>query len=152
VEVDIMKYFASHLRGAAFVTLVLIGATCVAQVTDGNPSPEALEQVWVRAVMRRDLTALDRILDASFVETLSSGVRRTKADVLAAAPPPSGSTQELQDLRVRTYGDTAIVTGVNRFRQSGQAEPVYFAFTDVFVRKHGDWCAVSSQMTFRGRE
>jgi hypothetical protein len=152
VEVDIMKHFSSHLRAAAVVTLALAGAPCVAQVRDTAPSPETLEYVWARAVMRRDVTTLDRILDASFVETSSNGMRRTKADVVGAAPPPSGSTQELQDIRVRTYGDAAIVTGVNRFSGSDQTLPVYFAFTDVFVRKHGDWRAVSSQMTFRGRE
>ena len=53
---------------------------------------------------------------------------------------------KISELEVRTYGDTAIVIGVNQ--TSGSWEGADFdgkdRFTDVFVKKDGTWKCVAS--------
>lgn len=147
-----MKSCAARSKCFASISFALLSMQCIAQTPGASASPETLERAWVQATASRDMATLDRILDPSFVETLSNGHRRNKAEVLSAAPPPVGSTQQLQDMQVRTYGDTAIITGTNRFNQSGQPAALLFSFTDVFVRRDDAWRAVSSHMTLQGRE
>lgn len=147
-----MKPCVARKKWFVSMSLALASMQCMAQMPGDSAALESLENAWVQATASRDIATLDRILDPSFVETLSNGRRRDKAEALSAAPPPVGSTQQLQDMKVRTYGDTAIVTGTNRFSQSGQPAALLFSFTDVFVRRDGAWRAVSSHMTLQGRE
>ncbi len=139
-------------RAAMILILACVGTSAFAQAQDNAATLEALEQAWVQATVNGDRASIDRLLDESFIETSSDGSRRSKTDVLLAPPPPAGSSQLLDGLQVRTFGDTAIVTGDNRYRAQGQTERVNFAFTDVFVRRNGAWRVVSSQYTRRGRE
>jgi len=61
---------------------------------------------------------------------------------------------KISDLEVRTYGDTAIVIGVNETSGSWAGED--FAgrdrFTDVFVRKNGTWKCVASHTSNFAKE
>jgi ketosteroid isomerase-like protein len=56
---------------------------------------------------------------------------------------------KIDDLLVRTFADFAIVTGRTQARgeYAGQAYDVTLRFTDVFVRRSGQWQAVASQAT-----
>jgi ketosteroid isomerase-like protein len=54
----------------------------------------------------------------------------------------------VDQIRVRLYGDTAIVSGRTRATVSGTApQTVTLRFTDVFVRREERWIAVSSHAT-----
>ncbi|MCX4147172.1 nuclear transport factor 2 family protein [Paraburkholderia madseniana] len=110
---------------------------------------KAMEQTWVTAVSNNDRVTLEKLFDDSFVETLANGARRSKSDLLLASPPAPGSSQTLMDIDVHVNGGTAVVTGINRFKPAADAQAVDYSFTDVFVRKAGDWRAVSSQLTRR---
>jgi hypothetical protein len=126
--------------------LVALGAFA----TDNDEAVlKAMEQTWIIAIANTDRGTMNRLLDDSFVETSPNGQRRTKSDLLLASPPPPGSSQALTDVDVRLLGDTAIVTGTNRFRPSPVAQPVDYSFTDVFMRKADGWRVVSSQMSRR---
>jgi hypothetical protein len=63
----------------------------------------------------------------------------------AEAPLESLTSDELS---VRVYGDTAVVTG-RTIAKVGGASPqtVTLRFTDVYVRRSGRWQAVASQAT-----
>lgn len=108
-----------------------------------------LEQTWVTAASTGDRATLANVLDETFTETSSSGTRRSKSDLLAASPPPAGSSQFLTDMDVQVRGDTGVVSGTNRFKPSPHAQAVNYSFTDVFVRRADGWRAVSSQMIRR---
>jgi ketosteroid isomerase-like protein len=51
----------------------------------------------------------------------------------------------LDDIEVRLFGDAAVVTGRNHARgtQSGTPFDVRLRFTDVFLRRSGQWQAVA---------
>ncbi|TDY24232.1 uncharacterized protein DUF4440 [Paraburkholderia sp. BL6665CI2N2] len=72
----------------------------------------SIEQTWVDAAVSGDREALDELLDDSFVETMPNGARRSKAEVLFAPSLPPGSAQTFGDLKVRVFGNIAMVYGV----------------------------------------
>ncbi len=71
----------------------------------------------------------------------------TKAEALAMcrAGPPVTST--VDQLAVRIYGDTAIVTGRTKATATGATQTVTLRFTDVFVQRDGRWLVVASHAT-----
>lgn len=111
----------------------------------------ALEHRWVSALQNHDTAFLDALLDDSFVDSTFRGAIRRKHDVLAGPrAAPAYRSIRLDDLVVRRYGaDTAIVTGVNVLRGTAGGDTVRVRFTDVFVRRHGSWRAVSAQETLQ---
>jgi hypothetical protein len=129
--------------------LVESQAFAVTQGDQDEATLKEMEQTWVSAVTNGDRITLAKLLDDSFIETSSNGMRRSKSDLLLAPPPVSGSSQTLVDLDVRINGDTAIVNGINQFKPARDAQAVNYAFTDVFVRKVEGWRVLSSQMTRR---
>lgn len=105
-----------------------------------------LAHQWLHASMTRDKAALARILADDFIDTSYRGKLRTKADMLAVSAAPHAS-QQLGDLKVRLYGDTAIMTGVNHVVGPHKAWTADVRFTDVYVKRRGRWHAVSAQET-----
>jgi hypothetical protein len=144
-----MKYVSSLAYAALMLTCPLVHAQGTANDTNDEEAIRAVEQKLVHAISTNDRATMDQVLDSNFVDTDWSGVRRSKIDVLALPPVPVGSTQTQDDLRVSLYGDTAVMTGINRYRISPTHQPVAYAFTDVFVRRDGQWRLVSSSVTPR---
>jgi ketosteroid isomerase-like protein len=112
----------------------------------------ASERAWSEAFLRHDLEALSRLLADDFVGVDGRGVVSDKAGELEEARPPkpgaSGAVlvgERLSDVRVRLYGDTAILTAVNtaRFSSAEGESTVRYRRTTVWVRRDGRWQCVS---------
>ena len=79
------------------------------------------------------------------------GEMRTKAEILKGFA--SGSfhyeSREISDLKVRVYGDTAIVTGrsVQKGMENGKDYSGGYWFTRVYVKQNGHWLTVALQTT-----
>ena len=73
-------------------------------------------------------------------------IQKAQALEMCRSGPPVTST--IDQLAVRLYGDTAIVTG-RTTAVAGGATPrsVRLRFTDVFVRRNGRWLVVASHAT-----
>ena len=56
---------------------------------------------------------------------------------------------KITTLKVRTYGDTAVVIGIATIaaKIKGEDESGDYSFTDVFVKQKGEWKAASGQAT-----
>ena len=107
-----------------------------------------LEEQWRSAQHHNDTATFDRLLapDVTFVGT--SGSLRTKEGFIASRLGswiPRATAYVIEDLVVRFYVETAIVTGI----ESTTGEGVAFKgrFTHVWAIKHGRWRLVAIQRT-----
>ena len=108
---------------------------------------EALEMQWRQAQLNNDVGLMDRLLAEDYIGISANGTIETKAEALALrrAGTLHITTLDLNDLKVRIYGDTAVVTsrayvtGTNGSSNiSGQ-----YRYTRVYNRRFGQWKIVS---------
>jgi uncharacterized protein (TIGR02246 family) len=102
-----------------------------------------LEREMMDAIRARDAKALEPILFDDFVYRSPEG-EVGRADFLKniAAIPGRILSVEGKDLRVRLFGETAVLTGVQLSvvrTDDGKELESLVAFTDVFVRRDRRW-------------
>jgi ketosteroid isomerase-like protein len=140
--------------------MLLTAALALTLLVPG-PAPSREDQVveaeraWSQAFLRHDLAALSRLLADDFVGIDGRGFLSDKAAELeeARAPEPGATGpalagEALSEVRVRLYGDTAILTAVNTARFSpGPGETaestIRYRRTTVWVWREGRWQCVS---------
>jgi len=134
---------------AVLLSAMLLGA---GEPAPGPPSAEsevvASERAWSQAYLRHDRNAISGLLADDFVGIDGRGVVSDKAAELEEAKPPSpGSTEpvlvgeQLSDVRVRIYGDVAVLTAVNTAQFSDST--IRYRRTTVWVRRGDRWVCVS---------
>ena len=108
-----------------------------------------LQQVLARAWTGRDRATVERIIAPEWRSTGPDGRATDRPQLLADVFEKRVHkihTVEIDDVRVRVYGDAAVVTGrthgVGEF--AGSPYDVVIQFTDTFVRRAGQWQAVAS--------
>lgn len=103
------------------------------------------------AIVRGDVAALDDILSDDLTYTHATGVHETKAEFIAKLKSGQLKYESLtpEDLRVRVYGSSGVVTGVARVRVQVKGELLSFQlrFTDVYVKKGDRWQMVAWHAT-----
>ncbi len=99
----------------------------------------ALEHEWAKAYLDRDAQTLDRIAADDWICTEPTGEVISKSRDLAAlgSGTPTSTRIAKTDLKVRIYGDTAIVTG--RQQELGPDAGAVFQITDTWRRLDGRW-------------
>jgi len=111
----------------------------------------ALETAWDDAVVAKDTTALERIIADDFVMIGADGTVSDKRQLIEGIANPELQIEPFQteDVRVRIYGNVAVLTGrySQQGRWKGQAYETAARYTDVYVRSGGRWHAVSAQAT-----
>lgn len=144
----------------SWVALFLLAAAPgTAQVALGRPgqqppapaAPAASAEEEVRAVNERrfaamvkeDFAELDRLLADDLTYIHSSGIVETKKESMASIATKVLRYVSIQpsDVRVRVYGDTAVMTGrVAMYVFSrGKELNLQNLFTAVYVRQGGEW-------------
>ena len=109
---------------------------------------ERLATAWVEG----DRSFIERVLADDWRVTDLTGRVLTKAEVLEEA---FGSldrqivSMQIDDIKVRPFGDWAIVTGRTQAagKYRGEVVEVKLRFTDVFANRNGKWQVVASQAT-----
>ena len=104
---------------------------------------ERLQREIMDAIRDRDAKALERILSDDFVYRSPEGeVNRADFIKNVVALPGRIVSVEGKDMRVRIFGETAVMTGVQlsvvHSEDRKELESIA-AFTDVFVRRRGRW-------------
>jgi ketosteroid isomerase-like protein len=110
-----------------------------------------LEQERNQALLRGDAAALARMTSDDYTFINQRGELRTKAEIVSGFK--SGTykyeARQISDLKVRVYGNTAIVTG--RATQKGVENIKDYSgenrFTRVYVKQEGCWVSVALQVT-----
>jgi ketosteroid isomerase-like protein len=109
---------------------------------------EAIEQQLGVAWKNRDCAAWAALLADDWSVTHIDAQIITKAQALDMCRTGPSVTTTVDQLTVRCYGDTAIVTGRTNATVSGAtAQAITLRFTDVFVKRDGRWRAVASHAT-----
>jgi len=108
----------------------------------------ALEHLWNEAQVNRDSRALAGMIGDKFVNTEWDGEISERGKFLADIADPEFKVTALtiQDVKVISYRDTAVVTGVYHTKGTHQGKPFEHAgrFTDTWVRDDAKWECVAS--------
>jgi ketosteroid isomerase-like protein len=126
-------------------------AVTPAAQTSAEDEIKNLEEARNQAVVHGDGAALDRMTSDDYTFITLKGEMRTKAEILKGFA--SGSfhyeSRQISDLKVRIYGDTAIVTGrsIQKGMENGKDYSGDYRFTRVYVKQNGRWVTVALQTT-----
>ena len=110
-----------------------------------------IEHDATAAILKRDFATFGKFLADDAVITTPDGSMRTKAQVLAELK--SGDlvleSSAISDLKVRAFGDAAVVTYITTDKGTYKKQDISgrFRWTDVFVRRGGNWLIVASHGT-----
>jgi ketosteroid isomerase-like protein len=148
------------------VAIVIAAAPAVsAQTPDSKQKPAAakaatsdveqtlmkMERDALAALLKRDTVGFGRIFADDAVLITPDGTPQTKSQLLADVK--SGDllieSSEITDMKVRAYGDAAVVTYVttDKGTYKGQDISGRYRWTDIFVRAAGTWHIVAGQGT-----
>src|SRR6266567_5153203 len=110
-----------------------------------------LENEFARAVTSNDADALDELLADDWVIVEPDGSFIDKARFLGVIKSGALSHESMEstDLRVRIYGNTAVVTGLTATKGKfmGQDFTACERATDIFVKHTDRWQCVFTQLT-----
>ena len=110
-----------------------------------------LEGQFAQAIVKADVDALDNIVSDDWIIIGPEGrvISKSAFFEVTRSGALTHSSMESDETRVRLYGDTAIVTArvVTAGAYQGQAFTTRERSTDVFVRQHGHWKCVLTQLT-----
>jgi ketosteroid isomerase-like protein len=128
------------------------------QIVEADNSPftdeqtlRQIEREWGEAKKNKDKIWFERTFADGYTAINSRGKSFNKTEDIAdnLSSTDTMTSDELSDMRVRVYGDTAVVTGrlhlVGKDKNGGFDRN--FVFTDTFVRRDGRWQVISSQST-----
>src|SRR5262245_24624990 len=137
--------------------LLMSAVSALAHAADDAPAAQeltALLHQFLEGASRNDVRAHERFWADDLIYTRSAGVRVGKANILESmraeprAPAEPPVTYSAEDIRIRQYGDAAVVA----FRlvgKSGGEKPAteHYLNTGTFIRRDGEWRAVAWQAT-----
>jgi ketosteroid isomerase-like protein len=119
-----------------------------------NPDAKAAKEVmaameaYKQALIRRDAAALSKLLSDDLVYTHSSNLHQDKAAVLASLTGPTfAEAIDFKDLKVRVYGNTAVVVGDVDFHNNtgGVVSVARLNVLHVLVKGPRGWQLVARQ-------
>jgi hypothetical protein len=129
------------LAGAVAVTVFAGTASAMGDVD----TLRELNEQYIKAGIEQDKRWFERMLMEDFVCILSDGRVIDKTQFLAL-PGGSLSSSQLEDVKVRVHGDTGIVHARYAWAFADGKSGVTI-YTDVYVRKSGQWRVASAQLT-----
>lgn len=108
---------------------------------------EALEMQWRQAQLDNDVAVMDRLLADDYIGISASGIIETKPEAIALrrAGTLHITQLDLNDLKVRIYGDTAVVTSRADLTGTNGASNISgkYRYTRVYNKRYGQWKIVS---------
>lgn len=142
---------AAYVKG--FIALwVVMTALSPGRASNSQESSAAnelsrLEKVWNEAHVRGDADALDRLWADDLTVAVPKMPVMTKQSVMGIARSGLIKFQryDTSDIRIRVYGDAAVVTGLlERTRNlNGRNIDDKWRFTKVYIKQAGKWQVVA---------
>ena len=110
-----------------------------------------IQHEWAEARLKRDSSFPQRIEADDFTVVWFNGTIVTKEEDLKSYESTDTvfTDFKIDDLKVRFYGDMAIVVGQGSIKAHTKTQDLSgkYVWTDTFVKQRGAWTAVASQVT-----
>jgi ketosteroid isomerase-like protein len=106
------------------------------------------ERQWAESVVTGDTRAAERILADDFVGVDPEGNFYDRAKMIADTrnAPKYFISNQLNEVKVRFYGDAAIAQGSESWeRRTGTPKRGRFVWTDTWIRRNGRWQIVAAE-------
>lgn len=138
------------------VALTLLGVLVVvpahAQKTSAREQEvlKATQMLNEASLIKKDRATMERVYGDDYVYNHSNGSITSKAQEIAEymSSDLKWTAQKTDGLKVRMYGDVAVVTGVSTLTGSAKG---YASgprrFTEIWVRRNGRWQTIGGQST-----
>ena len=142
-------FWSAAVLGAAWLGLGFAGAVDAADASVEQQLTK-MENDWADSYVKRDPSFAQKNTTDDFMFIGPDGNVVNKADYVKAITGETTFTAfKITNLKVRTFGDTAIVIGQATIsaKTKGEDESGDYSFTDVFVKQNGQWKAASGQAT-----
>ena len=133
------------------VTALFAPTLTVARTTSVIEELTQIEHRLARAGVEKNLDYFNSILASDWTTIDVTGRVLTKSQVLQelSSQERKIDSATIDDVKVREYGEVAIVTGRTTATGSykGQRASLVLRFTDIFIKRDGRWQVVASQGT-----
>ena len=110
-----------------------------------------VEKGFVDAIAKNDLEGIERFVTDDWIIINADGgiIDRERFVEVIKSGTLTHEMMESEDMRVRVYGDSAVVSALTRSKGKfmGQEFTTHERSTDVFVRRDGQWRCVLTQLT-----
>ncbi|MGG7102393.1 nuclear transport factor 2 family protein [Rhodococcus sp. 24CO] len=111
----------------------------------------AIHEQWSKAIVSNDAERIGRFMTDDWVIVSDSGITSKEQflSIVRSGELTHSTFDRVTDARVRTYGDTAVLTArlTNTAHYRGQQFEADEWTTDVFVLRNGRWLCVLSHIT-----
>jgi uncharacterized protein (TIGR02246 family) len=143
----------------SFLVSLVLAVSMLPTAPAASPAPggsveeqvKAVEEQLRAAAVKGDTATFERLMLDDYTNTNAWGLTRTRAELIADVKSGAGKTESLQldNVRVRTYGDVAILTADRTAKSTlrGQDTSGRFRQMRVYVKKDGQWRAAAMQFT-----
>ena len=144
-----MKCTAIAISVAVLVFSIAVKAQTPAQTETGGVEQELikLEKELADAWVKRDVALFDRVIADDYTWTAPYGIVSTKAQSLATLKSGEDvvTSWVVDEMKVRVYGDAAVVTGRSTIKETYKGEDVsgQYRWTDTWVKRAGGWQCVA---------
>jgi len=112
---------------------------------------KSIESKWGQAFVKNDVAAIGRFMADDWCVVSPNGNVIDKASFLGVIKSGMLTHDEMKadDIKVRVYGDTAVVTSrsTSKGKFNGQPFSELERSSDVFVKQNGQWKCVLTQLT-----
>jgi ketosteroid isomerase-like protein len=160
-----MKHIAARAVAVLISVMLVVSAAAQQDQAKGKKSGKSgggnveeqikkMEQDRAQAVVKGDAATLEKLTADDYMFIDRFGNVSDKASTMSRIK--SGdiklTSNELSDLKVRVYGNTAVVTGKSETKGTvgGRDTSGPVLFTRVYVKKNAKWQAVQFQQTPAG--
>ena len=142
------------------IVVLIMALGLHAQTAPDTAELTALLKEFLAGASRNDAAVHDRFWSEDLIYTRSSGRRIGKTEVMhdvrsAPAPKPGDptTTYSAEDIRIQQYGNVAVVAFrlVGTTENGGRTQVANYLNTGTFLKRQGQWRAVSWQATRMSR-